>query len=686
METLLRLIPYSPLVAFTLVLLVILAVPPLFEKLRLPGLVGLLAAGIVLGPDGLNLLNAESETMKLLSDIGKVYLMFVAGLEIDLQEFRKTQNRSLSFGVATFLIPMLVGTLVGQGFGFSLNSSILIGSLLASHTLLGFPIVTRLGIVRNEAVTVTVGATIFTDIAALLVLAVCIAVQSGEFSPLRLLGQLVALAIYAALVLVGFDWAGKEYFRRTGTDESNQFVFVLLAVFLASVGAQVIEIDKIIGAFLAGLAVNDVLKHSPVEEKVVFVGSTLFIPFFFVDMGLLIRLADFSNTLTREFLLTLAIVGGLIGSKFLAAFAVRWIYRYSWREMMVMWSLSLPQVAATLAATVVGVEAGLLSNAVFNVVIVMMLVTSILGPVLTSRYGRSLARAAEAQPIQTPNVPETPLLMGTRSEATVPFRVVVPICNPRTERYLIEMAALIARHHGGQVIPLSITRVNSKTSPALLTHSVQVSQQLLDKAIALSQEFQAIAQAVLRIDDDVALGICHAAREQQASLILMGWGQQNRFQMRLFGSLAERVFWSAYSPVAMMRLLREPRQMRHILVPLKGITPQALDLIQFAQGLAQVNQGQVTLLHIVEPTTPESMWQDFHTHLLAITEPIGLQPQVQVLCSPDPARCICEAAETTDLVILRSQRRRTAGGLAVSDVATQVVANLKGSLILFGET
>jgi len=285
MEPVSQFLLHNPLVDFTILLLVSLTIPPLFERLRLPGLVGLLVAGIVLGQNGLQLLDAETETMRLLSDIGKIYLMFVAGLEIDLEEFRKKKNRSLGFGIATFLLPLLFGAFIGQMFGMGWNTSIVVGSLLASYTLLGFPIVNRLGVVGNEAVTVTIGTTIFTDIAALLVLAICVSIHAGEFTFVSLVLQLVALALYAAVVLFGFDWAGKNYFHRTGDEQSNQFLFVLLAVFLASVGAQVIQVDKIVGAFLAGLAVNDVVGRSPVEEKVKFVGSALFIPFFFVDMG-----------------------------------------------------------------------------------------------------------------------------------------------------------------------------------------------------------------------------------------------------------------------------------------------------------------------------------------------------------------------------------------------------------------
>ncbi|MDB9379974.1 cation:proton antiporter, partial [Nodularia sphaerocarpa] len=244
----------SPIIQFTILLTVIFTVPPIFERLRIPGLVGLLVAGVVLGQNGLKLLDTNSETVKLLSDIGKVYLMFVAGLEIDLGQFRKTKNRSIVFGILTFIVPLIAGIAVGRFFNFGWNAAVLIGSLLASHTLLAYPIISRLGVVMNEAVTVTVGATIFTDTAALLVLAICVGIHGGEFSAMSLVTLLGGLAIYSVIVLFGFDWAGKEFFRRSGDEQSNQFLFILLALFLASVGAQIVGVEKIVGAFLAGLA------------------------------------------------------------------------------------------------------------------------------------------------------------------------------------------------------------------------------------------------------------------------------------------------------------------------------------------------------------------------------------------------------------------------------------------------
>lgn len=453
----------SPIIAFTILLLIIFTVLPIFERLRLPGLVGLLIAGVILGENGLKLLNSESETIKLLSEIGKVYLMFVAGLEIDLEQFRKTRNRSIGFGTLTFLVPLFAGIAVGRLFNFSWNTSVLIGSLLASHTLLAYPIVSRLGVVTNEAVTVTIGATIFTDTGALLVLAVCVGIHGGEFTALSLITLLVGLAIYSAVVLFGFDWAGKEFFRRSGDEQGNQFLFILLALFIASVGAQVIGVEKIVGAFLAGLAVNDVLGRSPVKEKVEFIGSVLFIPCFFVDMGLLIDIPAFIKTLSSVWL-TVAIVVALIGSKFIAAFLAKLLYRYNIPELLTMWSLSLPQVAATLAAALVAYEtvnpAGerLINEGVLNSVIVLMLVTSIMGPVITARYASALI------------VPQTDWAKDKLStwwqgdscnvdgQTHHPFTVVVPLYNPQTQRYLIEMAALLARHESGKIVPLAIAR------------------------------------------------------------------------------------------------------------------------------------------------------------------------------------------------------------------------------------
>ncbi|BAQ61009.1 Na+/H+ antiporter [Geminocystis sp. NIES-3708] len=694
MEKFYDLIPDSPLLTFTILLLVIVTIPPLFEKIKLPGLVGLLVAGVILGNDGFGLLDKESESIKLLADIGKIYLMFVAGLEIDLADFRKSKNRSLTFGFCTFIVPLIMGTLVGLTFNMGINSSILLGSLLASHTLLGYPIVNRLGVVGNEAVVITIGATIFTDIGALLVLAICVSIHGGEFTLATLIFQLVSLAFYSFVILYGFDKAGKEYFRRTGDEESNQFLFVLLAVFLASVGAQMINVDKIVGAFLAGLAVNDVVGKGPVKEKVEFVGSTLFIPCFFVSIGLILNISGFIDTLSSDFFLTIAIVGGLFLSKFIAALIPKFLYKYNWDQCMTMWSLSLPQVAATLAATLVGVNAGLLSDSVFNVVIVMMLVTSVSGPIITGKFARNLFNptvdVALIEPLEIQESSELAKEETFKEHNLIDsFSIVVPIANPHTEKLLIEIGAILARHEKGSIIPLSIVKAHVHMDEPELKIALNHSHKLLTRSVKYSQDLQVSVKPIIRIDDDLAEAISRVAKENQANLIVMGWSPNTTIQARLFGNLIDNVFWASHCPVAVIKILDEPNDIHQILVPVKNLDQKTLNIIRFASIFAGNNQGSLTLLHVHDRKINKNQIETFKSALSIAVEKIATQIPITIktLRYPDTAQAIIHTAQKYDfdLVILRSVRRRTAGGLAVSDVTTEVVRQLTRSVIIFGE-
>lgn len=678
MESVVKVIE-QPIVPFAILLAVILTVPPLFERLRMPGLVGLLAAGMILGPNGLNILQTKLPTMELLSDIGLVYLMFVAGLEVDMEQFRRTKHRSAGFGFFTFIVPMIMGTIVGRIFNFDWNASILIGSLFASHTLLAYPIVSRLGVVGNEAVTVTIGATIFTDIGALLVLAVCVAIHQGDFSIVQLFRLLGLLIVYSAVVLFGFDWVGRQFFRRTGDDQGNQFLFVLLAVFLAALGAELIGVEKIVGAFLAGLAVNDAVGEGPVKEKVIFVGSVLFIPVFFVDMGLLIDIPGFIKSLSSIWL-TLAVVAGLIISKFLAALLAKLVYRYNWQEMLAMWSLSLPQVAATLAATLVGYRAGLLTEGVLNSVLVLMLVTATLGPLITSKVAPTLS---------VPETDITPLevIPDGGGEVDSSFSVVVPVRNPRTERFLIEMAAILARHEGGRILPLAIAQAHTHMDAQELDTALQQNEALLERAVELSREFGVEAESLLRIDDGIAQGISRASREKNANLIVMGWGIRTGFRARFFGNVIDGVLWSSHCPVAITRLLDSPNKIQRILVPVENLTERAMRPMRFAKILAKANQAQVTVLNVCDRRTTNTKiaWTSSQLALQASKWMPEINVDVQVVPHDDVVRTLLNAAKSCDLVVMRSERQRTAMGLAISDVTTQVVKQLTCSLVLLGE-
>ncbi|MEH2216608.1 MAG: cation:proton antiporter [Nostoc sp.] len=671
----------EPIVPFAILLVVILVIPIMFEQLRLPGLVGLVFSGLVLGPSGWNLFQSDSPMINLLSDIGLIYLLFVAGLEVDLEKFRRQKSRAFGFASLTFSVPLVMGTLVGLILDYSWNTSILIGSLFASYTLLAYPIISRLGVVNNEAVTVTIGAKIFTDVGSVLILAVCVGVaHAGTFSFAKLLTLSGWLIIYSVAVVTGFDWAGKEFFKRSGDDEGNKFLFVLLSVFLAAVGAQLIGIEKIVGAFLAGLAVNEAVGEGPVKEKVVFIGSVLFIPIFFVDLGLLIDLPTFANNLDT-LKLTLLMIVGLIVSKLIAALLTKLVYRYKWQETLTIWSLSLPQVGTTLATTLVGYQAGLLPLEVLQSVIVLMVVTSTLGPLMTSRIAvglNSLPGEDSAPSLPDQNAPE----IGSA------FTIVVPVYNPHTEQHLIEMAVLLARQSQGKIIPLAIATAAAQMDAPQLEASLQRSEQLLTKATAHSRVLGVAAEPMLRIDDAFAQGISRAAREQKANLIVMGWGKRTGLRARLFGNVIDGVLWASHCPVAVTRLVESPKKIQRILVPVENLTAPTLQPVQFAQMLAEANQSHITVLNVCDRRTSSSKiaWRRSHLSLMVSNLALANAPEIQIIAHENVAQAILQAARLYDLVVLPFIRNRTSpGGLAVSDVTTQLARQLTCSIVILGE-
>ncbi len=673
----------EPIVTFAVLVVVILVIPILFERLRLPGLIGLVFSGVVLGPSGWNFFHTESPIISLFSNIGLLYLMFVAGLEVEIKHFRRRKKRSLGFGILTLSFPLVMGTLIGQIFNLGWNAAILMGSLLASYTLLAYPIISRLGVVKNEAVTVAMGATVFTNLSAVLILAVCIATtDTGLFSLDQLLPLLMWLSVYTMIILVGFDWAGKEFFRRCGDNEGNKFLFVLLTVFLAGVGAQFIGVETIVGAFLAGLAVNETVGEGLVREKVVFIGSVLFIPIFLVSFGLMIDLPALMTSIST-LQLTLLMIVGLISSKFIAALFTKLLYRYNWGEMLTMWSLSIPQMGTTLAATVVGYRSGLLPEAVLNSVVVLMVVTSLLGLWMTNHTAVALVSTA------VPEVPTTSLSEEKTEAKHSPLTIVVPVYNPQTQQYLLEMAALLANQAKGKIIPLAIATAAAQMDAPELEASLRRSEWLLAKATAQSRLLGVEAEPLLRIDDAFALGISRAAREQQASLIIMGWGKRHGLRARLFGNVIDNVLWASHCPVAVTRLMDSPKKIQRILVPLENLTASSLQPVQFAQMLAEANQAQVTVLHVcMNEARGSQKIATKRTHLAELMSQLAVPhpPEIQIIAHQNAAQAILQAARLYDLVVLPFIRNRTnPGGLAISDVTTQLAGQLTCSIVMLGE-
>jgi len=395
-----------PIAKFALAMAIIVGIPALSRRIRIPGVVGLLLSGVVIGPHVLRLFAEHHPIMDFLAELGKLLLMFSAGMEIDLALFRQAQRRSMIFGFLTTSLPLLLGTLVGLWSGYQFVSAVVLGSLLASHTLLAMSIILRLGATRLEPIVITVGATLMSDTLSLIVFAICASTYHSGFSISTLAIQIIEIAIFVPLILIGLSRLGAYLLKKLEADENGYFVIMLGIMGVAAVVAQSINLPGIVGAFLAGLAVNSAAHEKPAKEKLEFFGNSLFIPVFFIVTGFLIDPVVFFRSIAQHFALTAGIILALLVGKWVAAeIAVR-AFKYSRAARMTMWSLTLPQVAATLAATLVAYDTfnptgqRLVDGHLLNAVLVLMLVTSILGPTLTERFAPALLQESP-QPVLT---------------------------------------------------------------------------------------------------------------------------------------------------------------------------------------------------------------------------------------------------------------------------------------------
>jgi Kef-type K+ transport system membrane component KefB len=386
------------LAKFAIILAVLVGVPAIARRLRIPGLVALLVFGVLLGPHVLGLYGMHHPIVQFFADLGKLLLMFAAGLEIDVDLFRQARVRSIIFGFITTMVPQALGTAYGLASGYPLIPSVVIGSLLASHTLISLPIVARLGAAGLEPVVVAIGATVVSDTLSLIVFAICVSTYTTGFSPAGLAVQVLEIAIFVPLILIGLSSAGAWLLSRLRDNEEGYFVTMLGIMAAAGVLANLISLPGIVGAFLAGLSVNAAVGDHPAKEKLEFFGKALFIPVFFIVTGFLIVPVEFGQAVLDNFPLVAGIIASLILGKGIAAFVAGRAFGYPREARLTMWALTLPQVAATLAATLVGYDtlnkAGvrLLDARMLNVVLVLLVVTSILGPIMTELFTPGLIK------------------------------------------------------------------------------------------------------------------------------------------------------------------------------------------------------------------------------------------------------------------------------------------------------
>ena len=523
----------DPVLKFLLILVIILAAPLLLNKLRIPHLLGLIIAGAIIGPNGFNLVLRDSSII-LSGTAGLLYIMFLAGLEIDLGDFKKNKWKSLTFGMYTFLVPMALGTLVGlYVLNFSMLTSILLASMFASHTLIAYPIISKLGITKDKAVGITVGGTMITDTLALLVLTVIVEMAVGEVDDWFWYRLGAAIILFFAFVMIVFPIVGRWFFKRC-EDNVSQYIFVLVMVFLGAYLAELAGLESIIGAFLAGMALNRLIPStSPLMNRVEFVGNAIFIPFFLIGVGMLIDYRAFFTTWDTIKVGAVMIVVATV-AKFGAAWLTQKTFRMSVDQRRVIFGLSNAQAAATLAAVMVGYNvilgetpAGepirLLNESVLNGTILMILVTCTMA---------SFSAQKGAHNIAMNDVSEEKEGTGEHQE-----RILIPVSYEKNVTELVNLSTAIkSKKNKNGLFALNV--INNQASD---DKAFKQSKKVLNMAVTTASATDNVLQDLLRYDLNVANAIISVIKEQGITDLVLGLHQGKGVVSSFLGNMTEAI-------------------------------------------------------------------------------------------------------------------------------------------------
>ncbi len=537
----------NPVLIFSVVLFIILFAPIVLNKLRIPGIIGLILAGVAIGPNGFNLLLRDA-SIELFGTVGLLYIMFLAGLEIDLKDFKKNRNKSIVFGLFTFLIPMGLGTAAGYYFlSFPLPSSILLASMFASHTLLAYPIASRFGVSKTLPVNVTVGGTIITDTLALLVLAVIAGSTQGELNQAFWVQLGISVLIFGAVVLLGFPIVGRWFFKKF-EDNVSQYIFVLAMVFLGAFLAELAGIEGIIGAFLAGLALNRLIPHtSPLMNRIEFVGNALFIPFFLIGVGMLVDLRVLFKGPNALIVASTMIVVALV-AKWIAAFLTQKSFGLTKLDRQMIFGLSTAQAAATLAAVLVGFKLGLLNEDVLNGTILMILVTCLVSSFAAEKAARKMAVLEQSESMV--------------SEEEEQDRILVPLSNPENVSHLMDLAVLF-KDPGNKSPIYALSVLNEGNSGAA---AIANSKKLLEQAAKLGAATDNRVEMLSRVDVNITNGIVYAAKENKITEIIIGWNPKPQVTDKLFGSIMENLLRRTEQTIIVSRAIQPHNTIKRVLV------------------------------------------------------------------------------------------------------------------------
>lgn len=519
----------NPVLVFSLILLIILLAPILLKRLNIPGIIGLIISGVIIGPYGFNILE-NNFAIKLFSTIGLLYIMFIAGLELDLNEFKSNRNKSLVFGFYTFIIPLAVGFpvmyyILGYFYDFDFNASFLTASMFATHTLVAYPIVSKLGVSKNQAVAITVGGTILTDTAVLIILAIVIGNSRGTLDQAFWIQLGISLAIFSAIMFFLIPRIAKWFFKKLESEKHAHYIFVLSVVFFAAFLAEVAGVESIIGAFVAGLALNPLIpQSSALMNRIEFIGNSLFIPFFLISVGMLVDvsviLSGWESVVVAATLSVVAIFG-----KWIAAYVTQKTYGYSVPQRNLIFGLSGGHAAATLAIVLVGYKEGILDEGILNGTIILILVTCIVASFAAEKAAKKIVIA------------ESQADVSKEESSQNNEHILIPVANMDFLEKLLDFALIIKDK--ASTNPISLLTVVPNNDEADI--NIIKYRKELEKFIPQGSASETSINILTTIDHNPASGIARTAKEIMADFVIIGWPQKTAFLDKLLGEKIDSI-------------------------------------------------------------------------------------------------------------------------------------------------
>ena len=537
----------NPVLILALTLLIILFAPLVLKRFRIPGIIGLIIAGVIIGPHTLHIIET-STSFDLFSKTGLLYIMFLAGLEIDMQEYKQNRTKSLVFGAFTFFIPITIGYLVCvYVFGFSLWPALLLASMFSTHTLLSYPIVSNMGIVKNRAVQISFGGTIITDSAVLILLGVITNVVGGEINSMFWMRLIISLALLCFSVLYLLPKVSRWFFRNIEGQGSSQYIYVLAVVFISGFFSELAGVEPIIGAFLAGLALNRVIPHNSVlMNRVIFIGNTIFIPFFLISAGMLV---DFGLFLKGTDALVFAGILSIVAlvTKWLAAQATGFIYKYTKYEKRVMFGLSASHAAATLAVIKVGYDIGLFDQNVINATIILILITCMVSSFVTERAARKIAMTEK----------ETSKKMVDKTE-----RILIPVSNPENIGRLIDLALIIKDNKSQE--PIYLLSIVEEGADA--DEKINVVKKVIEGVVEQIASSDKKVEVLKKVDLSIVDGIARTAKAYGISDVLISWKSQQGGGNLIFGSIADNLLIKSKQAIILSKIIQPLNSYNRIII------------------------------------------------------------------------------------------------------------------------